>query len=186
MSVLKLKSSQRMRGLIDLAKECGWWAPYKGAAIFQHRHSELHRDDRGRLHNEKGMAARYRDGWGVWAIHGVRLSERIVMQPETLTLAEIKAEENAEVRRVMRERFGEGRYLRETGAKLIHADYETARKGAAPRALLLDDEGQRWLVGTDGSTGRTYHMRAPSDATTCREAHNALCGFDEARILNKS
>lgn len=86
----------------------------------------------------------------------------------------------------MRERYGEGRYLKDCGAKLVNADYEGARKGAAPRALLKDDEGQQFLVGTDGSTGRVYFMRVSDNVKTCVKAHNELCGFDESRILNKS
>jgi hypothetical protein len=33
--------------------------------------------------------------------------------------------------------------------------------GSMPRALMVDKQGQRWLVGTDGSTKRVYYMRAP-------------------------
>jgi hypothetical protein len=137
------------------------------------------------MHREDGPAVAW-DGWGLYAIHGVVVPERVVMAPETLTVAEIDAETNAEVRRVMRERFGEGRYLREAGADLVHADYEAARKGAAPRALLRDKHGGVTLVGTDGSTGRVYYMKARDGAKTCREAHEGLCGFSESLILNKS
>ena len=164
----------------------GWWGAFEGVAIIADRPEIQRINARGAIHCEDGPAIKCRDGWEVYAIDGVRMSPKTVLAPAELTVAEIKAEKNAEARRVMRERFGEGRYLAETGAKLIHADYETARKGAAPRALMQDDENQRFLVGTDGSTGRVYYMRVPNDVTTCREAHVALCGFDETKILNKS
>lgn len=84
----------------------------------------------------------------------------------------------------MRERFGEGKYLAACGAKLIDADGGIAgSRGAQPRVLLEDDEGLRWLVGTDGSTRRVYHMQVPPTATTCREAHEAISGLSEARCL---
>jgi hypothetical protein len=120
--------------------------------------------------------------------HGILVPEHVVMRPEEITLAEIKSESNAEVRRIMRERYGEGRYLADTHAKLLDADYEGYPLGAAPRALLADDEYQRILVGTDGSTSRVYYMPMPDEVEvkTCREAHEALCGFSEERIISKS
>lgn len=137
-------------------------------------------------HCEDGPSHLWGDGFAIWHWHGVRVPQHVIESPEKITLAEIAAEANAEVRRVMRDRYGIARYLKDTGAKLVHADYEVARKGAAPRALLEDADGNRWLVGTDGSTGRVYYMMAPQDAKTCRDAHVALCGFDESRIINKS
>lgn len=140
-----------------------------------------------RLHCEDGPALGYRDGWGVYAWHGVRVPKHVIENPDEITVAEIKKETNEEVRRVMRERYGDGRYLMDTGAKLVDTDAEGhVRKGGAPRCLLEDDEGRRWLVGTDGSTGRTYYMEVPETVKTCREAHEARCGFDETLILNKS
>ena len=170
----------------DLSRACGYVWPNRRFVMICDRPREILRDDRGRLHAEDRAAISWRDGYGIYSWHGVTVPAKVILAPETLTVAEIKAEKNAEVARVMRERFGQGRYLRETGAKLIDADFEGARKGAAPRALLEDHNGERWLVGTDGSTGREYHMSAPRTVKTCRDAHVARCGFDEKRILNKS
>ena len=143
-------------------------------------------DDRSRPHSDTGPSHRWRDGWELYHIHGVRVAPWIVMSPERITVELIHGETNAEVRRVMRAKYGEGRYLHDTGAKLIDGDVEGARQGAGPRALLEDRDGNRFLVGTDGSTGRVYYMTAPRDAKTCAEAHRALCGFDDRLIGPKS
>lgn len=143
-------------------------------------------DDRGRLHSLDGPAFAWADGRETYWINGVRVTKRVVMAPDTLTVEEIKGERDAEVRRVMRQQFGEGRYLAETGAKVVHMDHEGARKGAAPRCLMEDGEGRRFLVGTDGSTRRVYYMEVPPEIVTCAAAHTYLCGFDESRILVKS
>lgn len=126
------------------------------------------------------------DGKKAWFISGIEVTEQIVMRPETLTIKQIKEEKNAEVRRIMRERYGNGKYLQETGAKVIDSDFEGARKGSAPRVLLEDDEKQKWLVGTDGSTGRVYYMAVEGNIKTCRTAHESLFGFQESKILAKS
>ncbi len=137
-------------------------------------------------HCEDGPTHLWADGFAIWHWHGVRVPQHVIESPQTITLSEIRAEANAEVRRVMRERYGIARYLRDTGAKLLDTDYEGAREGAAPRALLQDDDGDRWLVGTDGSTGRVYYMAIVDDVSTCRAAHASICGFDEKRIICKS
>ena len=62
-------------------------------------------DDQDRAHSPDGPFCRWRDGFSLYAVHGVEVAPRIVERPETLTLAEIDAERNAEVRRVMIERF---------------------------------------------------------------------------------
>jgi hypothetical protein len=185
-SKLGLQCCDRMTGLLALARESCWVSLWRGAALVCDRQSQLHRDDRNRLHSETGPAISWPDGWGIYAIHGVRVPQFVVERPDQITLPLIAAEKNAEVRRVMRSRYGEGRYLIETGAKLIDSDHETARKGAAPRCLIEDSEGQRFLVGTDGSTSRTYYMRVRKEVTTCRQAHESLCGFPERSIVNKS
>jgi len=56
-------------------------------------------------------------------------------------------------------------------------------QGSAPRALMRDDLGNMWLVGTDGSTARVYTMAVPSDVSTCKEAHERICGFGENRLI---
>lgn len=110
--------------------------PLKGAVVLTERPAALHRDDEGRLHNDVGPAVGYRDGWGVWAIHGVRLTQQIVETPSTLTVEEIRGEQNVEVRRVMLERFGYDRYIRESGARLVHED----EWGKLWRTSIPDDE----------------------------------------------
>jgi hypothetical protein len=117
-----IKDCAKLEPLMRLAKVCGWWAPYANAVIFQDRPSELHRDEQGRLHNQTGAAVLYRDGFGVFAVHGVRVPAWIILHPEQITPAKIDAEQNAEVRRVMVEKFGQERYLREGNTKLVHKD----------------------------------------------------------------
>lgn len=79
-------------------------------------------DDRGRLHRTDGAALRYRDGWGIWAWHGARVPRIIVEHPEKVSVQRVEAEVNVEVRRVMIERMGWERYIRESGLKPIQSD----------------------------------------------------------------
>ena len=140
---------------------------------------------RKRLHCEDGPAL-ICDIQNLYFWHGVLVPAYAITNPEWITIDEISSEQNAEVRRALIERMTPEKYLWESKASLLDVDHEKCRKGSAPRALLADNQGDKWLVGTDGSTKRVYYMPVPDDVKTCREAHIAICGFDESRILSKS
>jgi hypothetical protein len=93
-------------------------------------------DDVQQLHCLNGPAKRYRDGWSIYAVHGVRVPAQIIEAPETITAEQIQAERNAEVRRVMIDRFGAARYLRAIGAEVVHEDSD---QHGFPRRLLRCD-----------------------------------------------
>ena len=106
----------------DLA--CGWWAGNDRVAIVQHRPAEIHLDERRGLHNPAGPAIRYRghdDGLvDVYAIDDVVVPRRYFEAEPTA--AQIMAEPNAEVRRVLMLRFGWGRFVGELGLGPVHED----------------------------------------------------------------
>ena len=80
------------------------------------------RDTEGRLHSEDSPSIAYRDGWSLWHWHGVNVSRQIIEFPETITVKQIEDEANAEVRRVMIERYGQAKYLLDSEAVEIHRD----------------------------------------------------------------
>jgi hypothetical protein len=124
----------------DATLHAGMRIMHEKFCIIADRPSELHIETvngRGRLHNLNGPAKRYSgDGWSIYAIHGVRVPAKVIEAPETLTVAEIRGEQNAEVRRVMIDRFGAAKYLRAIGAKVRHEDVD--QFGFARRLLVAD------------------------------------------------
>jgi hypothetical protein len=70
-------------------------------------------DERGRLHSTDGPALTYRDGWSIWAYHGIELWEDAIMRPETITFDTILECSNVEQRRALVELFGLERFVRE-------------------------------------------------------------------------
>src|SRR5581483_5675592 len=81
----------------------------------------LERDEQGRLHSGDGMCIQYAGGWGFYAWHGVRVPERIILQPGALTRQDWMSEENLEVRRAIQERLGTDRFVELVGGKCIDA-----------------------------------------------------------------
>jgi hypothetical protein len=62
---------EALKPLMDLAYSgCGWWLPLDKAAFLSEPPVELHLDKEGRLHRDGGMALKYSDGDGIYAIHG--------------------------------------------------------------------------------------------------------------------
>lgn len=144
--------------------------------------AEIHVDAQGNMNNESGPAILWRDGTAEWYIGGHQAGERIVMHPETITVAEIKAEPNAEVRRIMIAQFGLEKYIEAAGGEVVDEDTYFGY----PRLLIRLDDDSMWLWGTDSGTGRIYGMPAFEGVTTCREAHEGICGFKESLITSQS
>lgn len=165
----------------------GCWIVYwTDSVLYWVAKPKVYVDDRRRLHREDGPACDA-DVSQLYFLEGQYVEEHVVMRPDEITVDEIRSQENAETKRILRERYGISRYLRDTGAKLIDVDYEGARQGAAPRALMEDHDGQRWLIGTDGSTTRVYEMGPFEDGVkTCRQAHEIIAGFSDEKVVVKS
>ena len=178
------------------------WNLYEAAAVAGPRYMHeafcilsepplvLTADDANLPHNDTGPFCRWSDGSQLYSVHNVRLPGWILEQPETITLEEIRGETNAEIKRIMREKYGEARYLQDIGAKVIDLDsiptVAGTTEGEIVRALMEDDEGRRFLVGSDGSTDRTYYMEVDAKIATCAQAHQFLSGFPEAKIIAQS
>ena len=119
--VLNLDVS-KLNGLTELAKCCGWWIPYENVCILQDRPLAIHKDNQGRLHNENGMAVEYRDSWGAYLWHGVRVPEYVILEPNKITTHDIVTEQNAEIRRAKMFQYGLTRFIEDSGAKLEQSD----------------------------------------------------------------
>ena len=169
-----------------VADSCFCFFAWEKLWIIIDRPTILAFDDNHELHGENHPSIEFKDGTRVYSWHGVKVSEQIIMAPETITLQQIEKEENAEIKRIMIERFGVGRYLAELKAECVDMDTVPVIQGQSDitmRALLIDSEGRKFLCGTDGSTKRVYYMQVPKECKTCVEAGTALAGFDESKIV---
>lgn len=111
---------------------------------------------------------------------GVRVDERIAFQPETITGAEIMAQDNAEVRRVMMERIGYERFLREVNAKILDRDQDAGGERLLVKVDLPNDEAFVAISVKCPSTARQYVLRVPPSIQTAHAASAWLAGFDDA------
>ena len=157
-----------------LIQSCGWTWWHQNVLAISDRPEVINRDSRGRLHSDTDMAIRYRDGWGFHAVHGVVVPDWVVEQPERIDVTNIEQQANAEIRRVMIDRYGPARFVKDSGAKVVAqlpADFNMA--GLRDARLLVknvrDDEAIVYVdllnstPEPDGSTKR-YMLRVDPNA----------------------
>jgi hypothetical protein len=168
-----LHSGEPLAGQLMIGRSAGWWWPFEQVAILIERPCALAmaRDEQGRLHHPTGPVVAYPDGWGIWAWHGVRVPREVIERPDAITVAQIRTTRNLEVRRVLLERYGLDRYLRDADATLVRAD----EYGKLWRCELPDDEPLTVVevlnaTAEPDGTYATYLLRVPPGMRTAKEA----------------
>ncbi|GGP82577.1 DUF6745 domain-containing protein [Streptomyces calvus] len=159
-----------LAGPAQVCRSAGWWWPFERTAVVCERPVALHRDEAGRLDHGAGPALEFPDGFALCAWRGMPVTRAFLEELRTLTPERIRAEENAELRRVMLEYYGYDRYLADSGAKPLHKD-ET---GTLWRIDLVDDEPVVMVEVLNSTpepdgTHRTYWLRVPPRTRTARE-----------------
>ena len=122
MALRKMHSDEDVKKLqlwINLSKSCGWWEPFENIVFVCERPLTQTIDSQGNLHDTSKPALLCRDGWPVYAVHGVRVPADIIEDKNTLTVQRIEQETNAEIRRVMIDLYGPKKYTADSGAILI-------------------------------------------------------------------
>lgn len=71
--VFEIEELEAFEGMVDVAKNVGWWAAYDKVAFIQDRPLEIHFDDNGELHNDNGPAIKWRGedrSYDIYCKHG--------------------------------------------------------------------------------------------------------------------
>ncbi|MFE9096906.1 DUF6745 domain-containing protein [Streptomyces sp. NPDC007264] len=157
-------------GLAQVCRSAGWWWPFEKAAVVCERPVALHRDEAGRLDHGDGPALAFPDGFALYAWRGMPVPRAFLETLPTLTPEHIRAEENAELRRVMLEYYGYDRYLSDSGARPLHRDgtgilWSIELPGDEPVVMV---EVLNSTPEPDG-THRTYWLRVPPTTREARE-----------------
>ena len=139
-------------------------------------------DDRNRPHCDDGPSHRWRDGWELYHVHGVRVDKRVVMAPASYTGDEIRALTNSEVVRVLAERMGWPLFLERMGAVTIDT-WTDPRTGLDYELLdLAERMGERqprWLrmqsPALNDGTEPSYIEKVHPGLTTAQAARRWQC-----------
>jgi len=182
--------------LYEITVKNGLWSwAFEGGVITMDRPircemEPVEADNTYRLHCETEAALEFLDTYKLYVWHGIVVPAQVILFPETLTVQQINAEQNAEIRRVMLERFGMERYLKESNATIRdRSDYGTLYELPAPTAedeplVIVEVENSTPEPGT-GVNGidpiyRKYTIPVPPETQRAREGIAWSFGLSEA------
>lgn len=146
----------------------------------------ISRNENGEMHCADGAAVAWPDGSGQYYLDGHalgNLGHKIVQRPDLLTIEDINAEPNEEIKRLAIEKFGWGRYLDQIGATVVDrrdnwvdntvealvsikrkVERRTWNRVTPVETITLE---QRKLILACRSTGRQYFLAVPEDTKSC-------------------
>ena len=176
--VVPVEGTEKLSGLIRVAKSCGWWWPFDRAIILTERPTALHLDPQQRLHNADGPAIEYADGFALYSWHGTRVPAEMIRGEWDTT--RILQEPNAEVRRSAIERLGWDQFVVEAELKLVSMVMDDPGNPGCTITLYdvpaaIYDEPVRVLICTNGTTERggtrrKFGLTVPVECETPLEA----------------
>jgi hypothetical protein len=111
-----VEETDKLAGLFELAKSCGWIIPCEKVCYASERHNILNLDSKGKLHCEDGPAIVYPDGWSIYADHGIVVHEKVVTDPSGLAVRELKQMNNKTIKIVLR-KIGIEKFMSLPGTK---------------------------------------------------------------------
>ncbi len=142
LKVLKLDCVKPLVPLVNLAKHCGWWVPYKDICFIQHRPTKIHMRNK-LLHKDGDPAILFRDGFAVWSLNGVRVPQWLSeTRTEDLDPRKLLKIDNAQVRAEFVRKVGIERVCHGLKAKCVdkRGSYELLmldlQDGRNPRPYL--------------------------------------------------
>ena len=186
----------------DLAEHLGWWSAQGEIVFLSDKPLEISFDQNGRIHNTEKPAIVYGDDFYLCVVEDLVVEDHVVLNPETITIKEINSEENVEIRRIKMQQYGMEKYFDNAKVKIIDQDFTVVdynKQESMPRMLVETKFGDIFLVGTDGSTNRVYHMSVGNDESikrletrfnrkfrTCKAVHELISGVSETNIISQS
>jgi hypothetical protein len=165
----------------QIEKYSGLWIPCSNVCFVVERPNTLNWDNQDQPHCEDGLAIGYPDGWGVYAWHGVRVPEYVIMRPHKITPDKIMSEANAEVSRVMIERYGQDNFIRNGGFSKVQSDdygdlYRVEFKNGDEPIVAVHVQ--------DASTYRDYFLYVPPHIHSAHEGVAWTFGYDNVSDYN--
>jgi len=176
--VYEKDKSEKLDLWSEISQSCGWWWPYENFCFISDRPELVKWEEANespRLHCENGPAIKFRDGYTVYAWHGIRVAEKLIERPETITVEEIAQENNVEMRRIMIERYGRTRYLQDSGAEMVQEDkygklWKKEVKDDEPICMVEVLNAYSELDENGNEVRKTYFLAVPPNMKTAHEA----------------
>lgn len=168
---------KKITGLLELANHTGWYNAYEDIVVFQHRPEYIKFDEDNRLHCETGPAIRYRDGYSVYAWHGVRVPAEWIENKESLTAEVALTWENVEQRRCAAEILGWESVIKELNPTIIDSDPDPMIGDLLE--VNIPDIGTERFIRVKCGTGRYFCLPVPPETKTALSGNSWTYGVEE-------
>lgn len=165
----EVKNIEKITGLINLAKECGWVWTFDNVAIITDRPSTIKFDDNKRLHSETGPAIQYTDGTSIYCWHGVKIPSKWIKNKDLLLPEEALKIVNMDQRKAACEILGWETILKKLNGKVIDKNKDP-QIGTLIEAEIPGVGKERFLQVQCG-TGRKFSLIVPPTVNTAIEAN---------------
>jgi hypothetical protein len=149
LEVCDLDCCEPLVPLMELSKHCGWWAPYEELAVMIERPVEIHFSNE-LLHKDLAPAIVFKDGFGIYALNGVRMPKDMVMTPADQIDPKVALKEtNVEIRKEIIKKIGLEKVYGNLNKKILDTkgDYELVD------LEIFDEIYRPYLKMTNPSTG---------------------------------
>jgi hypothetical protein len=159
-----------LKGNELLCCEAGFSLLFWDLALVSEKPIHIFRNELGRLHKDGGPALVHSDGFGIWALNGIRMRPEYIETPaERIAPETVLAESNVDIRRELIRKVGIERMLAKLPHRLLHrrGDYEVL-------SVRLSEElpDARYLKMLNPSVG-VFHMEGiPAECDTVEKSLN--------------
>jgi len=177
LEVCGIECCNKFEGLFEIAENCGWLNMYEDLVVFQQRPVSIMMDEEKRIHCDHAPAIEYRDGFGVYAWHGVRIPSEWIEDKSSITPTIALTWENIEQRRAACEILGWKNILDSLKSKIIDTD-DDPLIGTLVEVNLPDLGKEKFLKVLCG-TGREFAIPVPKNMKTAIQANAWTFGIDD-------
>lgn len=116
----KPEDNEKLDLWADIAQSANWFYAYENVCFICDRPAEIHMNSDEKLHKDGGPAVKFRDGWSIWRLNDVVVSQEIAETPaDQLDPQMVLREENAEVRRELVRKIGIERLMEKLPTQLL-------------------------------------------------------------------
>jgi hypothetical protein len=167
----EFENKEIIKELVALSQVSGIGLYFEECCIVCDRPVHIHLDERNNLHDTNDAALKYRDGVGIYSVHGINIPKWIIKEPEKITAQHIDDERNVELRRIMIDKMGQENYLKDGNSVEIHRD----DFGILYKKEIPDDEDLVMVKVVNSTpepdgTFKDYFIRVPPNMRTAHEA----------------
>lgn len=167
----------------SLAKNCCYVFPFNNFITISEKPSKMLFDDNGELHSENSMAIEWKDGFGFYCLHGVRMcGNEWVCETlkEDLDPEKIMSIKNVEQRLMAIKKCGIDKVLNKLDSKII-SEGALDKSGLVYKlySVNIADSYEKLMALPNPSENKTHYEFVPPDCQTIFEADLWRRNYDD-------